>query len=107
MGRKVNHTQQYKAAKAAKVGDVVKCAHCGKEFVKRYYQEVFCCPKCKDDYWNKKGDRHKGGKSYHREYNYKHLERLQRIGYLCDEDGIEYDPVLNEMRDEDFEYCEW
>lgn len=100
MGRKVNHTQQYKTAKAAKVGDVVKCAHCGKEFVKCYYQEAFCCPKCKDDYWNKKGDRHKGGKTYYKEYNYKHHERLQS-------DNQYNEDVLNEMRDEDFEYCEW
>ena len=53
MGKKVNHTKQYKAAKAAKVGEAIKCAHCGEEFVKRYYQQAFCCPQCKDDYWNK------------------------------------------------------
>ena len=108
MSKKKKHNNGlYNAAKAAKVGAVIKCACCGEEFVKRYYQQAFCCPKCKDDYWNRKGDRHKGGKAYYREYNYLHPERLQRVGYLCDEDGIPYDDTLAEMRDEDFDYCEW
>lgn len=46
----------YKAAKAAKVGSTVKCAACGKKFVKHSYQQVFCSNKgprnCKDRYWN-------------------------------------------------------
>lgn len=53
------------------------CKHCGKEFAKKSYQQVFCCPECKNAYWNKKGDRHRKG--YYRKYNKKHPERILRI----------------------------
>jgi ribosomal protein L37AE/L43A len=106
MGKNIVHTKKYNAAKSAKVGEVVKCACCGKEFVKRYYQEAFCCPKCKDDYWNAKGDRHKKGKSYYRQYNLEHPERLSNTSYEYDDEDL-YDDVLADMRDEDFDYCDW
>lgn len=43
-------------AKLAKAGDTISCPCCGKRFVKRTYQQVFCSNKgagnCKDRYWN-------------------------------------------------------
>ena len=52
-------TEAYIKAKAAKVGDTVKCPACGKEFVKKTYNQVFCnnnnntrFGNCKDKYWN-------------------------------------------------------
>jgi len=64
----------YERNKAAKVGETIKCACCGKEFVKKQYSQAFCCGKCKDRYWNRKGDRHHG--DYYRNYNEEHPERL-------------------------------
>ena len=53
-------TETYIKAKAAKVGDTVKCPACGKKFVKKTYNQVFCnnnnntrFGNCKDRYWNK------------------------------------------------------
>lgn len=48
----------YKAAKAAKVGEMVTCpCGCKKRFVKRSYQQAFFRNKgrgnCKDTYWNR------------------------------------------------------
>lgn len=53
------------------------CKHCGKEFEKKSYQQVFCCNECKVTYHNKKqrGKRNK----YFRKYNKKHPERIMRI----------------------------
>ena len=46
----------YEKAKAAKVGDKIMCAVCGKIFVKKTYNQAFCRSKgkanCKDRYWN-------------------------------------------------------
>jgi hypothetical protein len=46
----------YNSAKAAKVGDKVKCPSCGTDFEKTNYQQAFCKSKpgteCKDYYWN-------------------------------------------------------
>lgn len=33
-------------------GDTIRCPYCGKLFVKKSYQHVFCNTKCKDKYWN-------------------------------------------------------
>ena len=65
---------QYNANKAAKVGDEIVCPICGTTFKKVQWQQAFCCGKCKDDYWNAKGDRHKDP-NYHSKYNQKHPER--------------------------------
>lgn len=72
----MNTKIQYKTNKSAKTGDLIKCPVCGAEFKKKIYQQVFCCSKCKDAYWNKK-DRHKNG--YYREYNKKHPERYEYL----------------------------
>lgn len=76
--KKSARTLQYEANKAAKVGTVIICPICGKAFVKKSYQQVFDDSKCKDAYWNGKGDRHRNG--YYDKYNMKHPERLERIG---------------------------
>lgn len=70
----------YLLAKETKVGDVCKCVHCGTEFVKKQWQQVFCCSHCKDAFWNGRnhGDRH--SKGYYSRYNAAHPERLER-GY--------------------------
>lgn len=48
---------RYEAAKSAKVGSMILCPGCGKLFLKRSYQHVFCSNKgrgnCKDRYWNR------------------------------------------------------
>ena len=53
-------TEAYIKAKAAKVGDTVKCPACGKEFQKKTYNQMFCSNNnrqrfgnCKDRYWNR------------------------------------------------------
>lgn len=42
--------------RAAKIGTTIKCPTCGRLFVKKSYQQVFCRNKgrnnCKDRYWN-------------------------------------------------------
>ena len=50
----------YERNKAAKVGEIILCAEnrCQKQFVKKFYQQAFCCKKHKDQYWN----RQRGGK---------------------------------------------
>ena len=45
------------------------CKYCHKEFKKKSYQQVFCCPRCKQQYWDRKRpDRH-SNPNYYREYN--------------------------------------
>lgn len=73
------HNLLYKLGKEAKVGDTISCANCRKTMVKVQWANVFCCPACKDAYWNKKGDRHKDDE-YYKKYNMKHPDRLLRIG---------------------------
>ena len=68
----------YEQNKAAKVGETIKCACCGKKFVKKQYSQAFCCGKCKDKYWNRKGDRHTNP-NYYRNYNAEHPERLEFV----------------------------
>ena len=68
----------YEQNKAAKVGETIRCACCGKEFVKKQYSQAFCCGKCKDKYWNRKGDRH-NNPNYYRNYNAEHPERLEFV----------------------------
>ena len=87
----------YKLAKQAKVGESIQCAHCGKVITKTQWAQAFCCPACKDSFWNKKGDRHKNKRYYH-DYNLSHPERLERI-------GIDIEQVVE--RDEEFDFCDW
>lgn len=66
----------YETNKKAKVGDEIICPICGAKFVKRQYQQAFCDGKCKDAFWNAKGDRHSVG--YYDKYDNKHPERKLR-----------------------------
>lgn len=46
----------YKINKDTKVGTEIKCAGplCTKKFIKKSYQQAFCCTKCKDQFWNRR-----------------------------------------------------
>lgn len=66
----------YENNKRAKVGIEITCPICGTKFIKRQYSQAFCCSKCKDAFWNAKGDRHRDG--YYEEYDNKHPERKMR-----------------------------
>ena len=97
---KKNINEKITAAKSAKVGDIVICPHCGKEFVKKTYQQTFCCAECKNTYWNNKKDRHRKG--YYREYNKAHPERLERgftKGYIdgCVSNGVQPKRTLGKI----------
>lgn len=48
--------ERYIENKQAKVGTELRCpGHgCGNTFVKKSYQQAFCCTKCKDAFWNKR-----------------------------------------------------
>lgn len=66
----------YRENKSASVGVEVECPVCHSRFVKKYYQQAFCCKDCKERFWN--GTRKSNG--YFRRYNMSHPERLERIG---------------------------
>jgi hypothetical protein len=52
--------KRYDLNKAAKVGQMICCPVCGKEFIKKQYSQAFCCLGCKDRYHNTiKGNKHK------------------------------------------------
>lgn len=68
--------EHYKVNKEAKVGEIIVCPVCGREFVKKQYSQVFCCGECKDKFWNRRGDRHKSG--YYKKYDEQHPERVER-----------------------------
>jgi len=68
---------QYESNKKAKIGEEITCPICSEVFVKKTYQQAFCCGKCKDAYWNNKKDRHRNG--YYTEYNQKHPERYRGL----------------------------
>ena len=57
---KMRRLKIYEAAKAAKTGTVCRCPSCGKEFIKKSYQQAFCSNKgrgnCKDKFWNRAND---------------------------------------------------
>lgn len=86
MVKKTKRTIRYEENKAAKVGEIIVCPICGKEFTKKQYSQAFCCSSCKDEYWNgkKKGKR----TEYFREYNRLHPKRLERIGVFKDYDSF-------------------
>lgn len=48
----------YKTNKKAKVGETIECPICHTKFTKKQYSQAFCCTRCKDRFWNAKGDRH-------------------------------------------------
>ena len=91
---KSNRKIQYEANKNAKVGEEIICPICGEHFIKKQYSQAFDSISCKDAYWNAKKDRHRSG--YHKDYNMKHPERLERVG-IYKEDGKfgHYDEVGN------------
>lgn len=45
----------YLKNKKAKVGELIVCAEnrCAKRFVKKSYQQAFCCTKHKNQFWNR------------------------------------------------------
>ena len=75
--KKTTRKLQYESNKGAKVGMEIVCPICRNHFIKKTYQQAFCCTKCKDTYWNNKKDRHRIG--YYSEYNQKHPERYEYL----------------------------
>ena len=71
----------YKNNKSAKVGTEVECPTCHKRFIKKSYQQAFCCKDCKDKFWN----RTRKSNGYFSRYNAEHPERLERIGIYLDD----------------------
>ncbi len=47
---------QYLKNRKAKVGEKIECAGplCKKKFIKKSYQQCFCCTKHKDQFWNRR-----------------------------------------------------
>jgi hypothetical protein len=52
-------TKLYMIAKCAKVGEFIQCPACGRRFIKKTYNQIFCTNaktkirnNCKDRYWN-------------------------------------------------------
>ena len=87
---------QYEANKDAKVGEEITCPICSQKFIKRQYSQAFCCSKCKDGYWNAKGDRHRAG--YYKKYDNKHPERKLRRALYSMEIHNAYDAKELEAR---------
>lgn len=48
------HTTTPAAAVSGYLG-VTTCKHCGKEFIKRSWNNYYCCKQCKDDFWAAQG----------------------------------------------------
>ena len=42
----------YKLNKTLKVGDELTCPICKTKFIKKQWQQAFCCGTCKDKLWN-------------------------------------------------------
>lgn len=76
MAKKKNKVRRYDINKAAKVGETLNCPTCQSLFVKKSYQQAFCCTECKDKWWNTK----RKNNGYFRRYNIENPERLERIG---------------------------
>lgn len=95
----------YEKNKKSKVGDEITCPICGAKFVKRQYSQAFCNGKCKDAFWNAKGDRHSA--RYYEKYDNKHHERkLRRALYSMDvinaRDAEELEARMALVNDPDF-----
>ena len=71
----------YKNNKSAKVGTEIECPVCHKRFIKKSYQQAFCCGECKDKFWN----RTRKSNGYFSRYNAEHPERLERVGINVDD----------------------
>ena len=56
-----NRQQLYECNKAALLHTKIECPVCGNVFEKIQYSQAFCSRKCKDAFWNDKGDRHAPG----------------------------------------------
>lgn len=54
--KEISNSQEIpkKRNEKAKVGTECHCPMCGKKFVKKVYQQKFCCIKCKNNYHNKR-----------------------------------------------------
>ena len=95
----------YEKNKKAKVGDEITCPICGTKFKKRQYSQAFCDSKCKDTYWNAKGDRH--SVDYYEKYDNKHPERklrkaLYSIDVINSRDADELEARMALINDEGF-----
>ena len=95
-----NKNKTYYINKEAVVGDTITCPVCGITFIKKQYSQAFCCKKCKDKFWNKKGDRHREG--YYADYDAKHPERGHYIKQCKHESGILYYDSLGRAYSRDF-----
>ena len=107
MGKKRGQGKKYyKANKAAKVGETIKCTYCGTPFVKKSYQQAFCCTECKDKWWNQK----RRDNGYFRRYNLEHPERLERVGIDIERDADlclgdpEWESLAQITIDKEFDY---
>lgn len=95
----------YEANKNAKVGEDIVCPICHTTFKKRQYSQAFCCGRCKDAFWNAKGDRHSAG--YYEKYDNKHPERklrkaLYSINVINARDEAEMEARIALVNDPDF-----
>ena len=54
--KEINNSQEApkRCNEKAKVGTECHCPMCGKKFIKKVYQQKFCCIKCKNNYHNKR-----------------------------------------------------
>lgn len=54
--KEINNSQEApkRRNENAKVGTECHCPMCGKKFIKKVYQQKFCCIKCKNNYHNKR-----------------------------------------------------
>ena len=89
--KKKNKVKRYDLNKQAKVGTEIVCPVCGERFIKKSYQQAFCCTECKDRYWNQK----RKGNGYFKAYNMAHPERLERLG-IDIENGMYADLCLGD-----------
>ena len=77
------NAKRYDINKQAKVGEEIICPVCGSHFVKRSYQQAFCCILCKDKYNNQR----RKDNGYFKRYNLAHPERLERAGISTEFDA--------------------
>ena len=106
MAHKSKRRLTYEANKTAKCGETILCPVCGKEFVKRQYSQAFCCGKCKDAFWNARGDRH-SDTNYYTKYNMEHPERYAGlIGLGATRDEREYYEAMHAYAT-DPDFREW